>query len=865
MKHAGEDEKDDVDVLEYIDKEYQDIYKQSGIYLGVVSDFKIHPCSYLLYQGNIRKEIGLVKIKENICCVMDGKWAEEYKFLKNDLLKVSVVDLIDKIYKRIGIPLHSVRELLDLCPPESNVWDIYKKGCTLGINQVEQTGTSARAQVYAPTNISELCAFVAAIRPGFKSMYKTFERREHFEYGIKALDDLIQTKEMPHSFILYQEMSMAVLNFAGIPMSECYEIIKNIAKKRVEKVLKYKTQFIDGFTKTLIEHEGQETEVAQKVSNDVWKILEDSSSYSFNACVSGNTQIRRAGSRGRFEPTISEMYRIRNDKEYAVKTNHRPLHDKYRRYGYGNALSMFQDGRVRKNMIVDIHEVGERNVYEVLTESGSSIICTDNHKFPTPDGEKHLCELSTGECLYVVSEYEKNTEKFNFTDGNFQSNIPVKGQRGFQRIPDGASVIYLEARQKRVDVAAPCEVCSRNYDGAKRFELHHKDFDRTHNEESNYVWCCVSCHKKLHYAENRVKVFEKGLPVHTERIVSISPLGTELVYDVEMAVPAHNFLSFNGLITSNSHSYSVAIDSLYGAYLKTNYPLQFYEVFLTLLQEKGEKDRLNEAKNEAESYCKIKFPPYRFGQDNRAIVADFENYAINNSISAIKGFGSAIGDTLYECSLQPLSRFTEVLRWLNQHSIKTSTVEPLIKIDYFAKFGNTNELIQINEMFNFFKCGEAKNLSKEKVADSPYLPFIQTHSNGTNDKGKELKSYAIQSIGGLIKDCEDYILSLGLKDMAYREKASIHLELLGYVDLTTGREEDRRKLLITDIRPLQSKTGGWWGHAVFTKSIGSGKTARLTLKDNLYVDEPIFKGDIIFASVVEKKKEWWYLSGYRKT
>jgi hypothetical protein len=85
---------------------------------------------------------------------------------------------------------------------------------------------------------------VAAIRPGFKAMYKTFERREHFEYGIEALDDLIQTKEMPHSFILYQEMSMAVLNFAGIPMSECYEIIKNIANKRVEKVLKYKTQFI---------------------------------------------------------------------------------------------------------------------------------------------------------------------------------------------------------------------------------------------------------------------------------------------------------------------------------------------------------------------------------------------------------------------------------------------------------------------------------------------------------------------------------------------------------------------------------------------------------------------------------------------
>jgi hypothetical protein len=558
------------------------------------------------------------------------------------------------------------------------------------------------------------------------------------------------------------------------------------------------------------------------------------------------------------------MYHIKNDREYANKTNHRPLHDKYRKYGYGNALSMYPDGRVRKNKIIDIHESGEMNVYEVLTESGASVICTNNHKFPTPDGEKILNDLLIGDSIFVIGQYEKNADKFNFTDGNFKKNTPIKGQCGFQKIPDGASVVYLETRQKRVDTKTQCEVCGHSFDGEKRFELHHKDFDRTHNEESNYIWCCVSCHKKLHYAENRVKVFEKGIPSRTEKIISISPLGTEMVYDIEMAAPAHNYISINGLITSNSHSYSVAIDSLYGAFLKTNYPLQFYEVFLTILQEKGEKDRLNEAKNEAESYFKIKFPPYRFGQDNRAIVADFENHAINNSLSAIKGFGSAIGDTLYECGQQQFECFTDVLRWLNQHSIKTSTVEPLIKIDYFAQFGNTNELLKINEMFNFFKCGEAKNISKEKVSDSPYLPLIQEYSSGTNDKGKELKSYIVKDINGLISGCEDYILSLGLKDMTYREKASVQLELLGYVDLTTGREEDRRKLFITDIHPLQSKTGSWWGHAVFTKSIGSGKTSRLTLKDFMYADNPIFKGDIIYVKVVEKKKEWWYLSDYEK-
>lgn len=89
-----------------------------------------------------------------------------------NLLRVAVVDLINKGYTRAGLKVPTVNELLAMCPPEDPVWDIYRKGCTLGINQVEQPGTASRVGVYAPTNISELCAFIAAIRPGFKSMYK---------------------------------------------------------------------------------------------------------------------------------------------------------------------------------------------------------------------------------------------------------------------------------------------------------------------------------------------------------------------------------------------------------------------------------------------------------------------------------------------------------------------------------------------------------------------------------------------------------------------------------------------------------------------------------------------------------------------
>lgn len=167
VKHAEEDEKDTIDVQDFIEPQYVDIFNDSKEYMGLITSWSIAPCSYLLYAGNIRREIGLVKIKDHVCCLMDGAWAEKKHFLKNDLLKVSVVELIYKSYHAAGMEPPDVNDLLKMAPPEDDCWQMYAKSCVKGLNQVEQPGTSSRVSKYAPRNISEMCAFVAAIRPGY--------------------------------------------------------------------------------------------------------------------------------------------------------------------------------------------------------------------------------------------------------------------------------------------------------------------------------------------------------------------------------------------------------------------------------------------------------------------------------------------------------------------------------------------------------------------------------------------------------------------------------------------------------------------------------------------------------------------------
>ena len=75
LKHADEDEKDDIDVHDYVDKQYWDVFDKSTDFRGLISSWSVAPCSYLLYQGSIREEIGLVKIKDHLCFLIYGHFS----------------------------------------------------------------------------------------------------------------------------------------------------------------------------------------------------------------------------------------------------------------------------------------------------------------------------------------------------------------------------------------------------------------------------------------------------------------------------------------------------------------------------------------------------------------------------------------------------------------------------------------------------------------------------------------------------------------------------------------------------------------------------------------------------------------------
>ena len=291
MKYAEEDDKDLIDIYDYVEKEkYEDLIEGCQQYMGIIDNRKGHPCGTVCYNGDVEEDIGILLCKsettgkEVLTAIIESGTIDAFGFLKQDYLVVDSIGLTYDIYKEIGIEPMTVNELLKEIDNNKKVWDIYLNGYTMCINQCEQDRSTKKVMKYMPQNISELTQFVAGIRPSFKTMYKIFESRQHFDYGIKAFDNLIQDEYCSSSFILYQETLMKVLGFAGFPMGETYTIIKAISKKKDYVIKEAKEKFIPNFAKAILDTKGTtNVKQANEMAHKVWEIVENSAQYGFNS------------------------------------------------------------------------------------------------------------------------------------------------------------------------------------------------------------------------------------------------------------------------------------------------------------------------------------------------------------------------------------------------------------------------------------------------------------------------------------------------------------------------------------------------------------------------------------------------------
>ena len=253
------------------DKEWKPIIEEAERYVGTIVSASVHPCAHVLDNKDLRYEYGVVRMGEFLCVMVTSGEADEYKILKNDYLVVKVWKLIYETFKTINKPIIPVSQLLVSIKDDKRIWDLFKKGLTCTLNQVDSDNGMQQARRYGIESFEQGAFIAAAIRPSFDSWREQFLSKQPYSTGSKDLDNVL---DMTDHYILFQENLMQYFEWLGVSPSESIGLIKKISKKKI------KPEDFDSLEGKLKENWIIQTG-SEDMFEDTWNMIQSCIAYGF--------------------------------------------------------------------------------------------------------------------------------------------------------------------------------------------------------------------------------------------------------------------------------------------------------------------------------------------------------------------------------------------------------------------------------------------------------------------------------------------------------------------------------------------------------------------------------------------------------
>ena len=314
-----------------------------------------------------------------------------------------------------------------------------------------------------------------------------------------------------------------------------------------------------------------------------------------------------------------------------------------------------------------------------------------------------------------------------------------------------------------------------------------------------------------------------------------------------------------------SHSLSYAYDSLYGAYLKSHYPLEYYTVALNYYS--NDATRTGKLTSELKSYgITLEKPKFRYSIDEYFM--DKENNKIYKGTGAIKFLNKecslylySLKDKRYDSFIDLLEEVTNAKDENNKAYVNTRQLDILIKLQYFQEFGNNKKLSII---YDYFKNLYGRKLiAKDKLRDFN-IPDYALKLEGILETEKQ---YKFDNMCNILKLIEKNIPN---ESFDISEQVSFEMDALGYISMTYDVKKNICFVIDVDTKYTPRLT---------LYCLNNGKSVICKVNKNTFKNNPINKNDIIKAIKFEEKykqtlvdgnwkrsdtKEWW-LVAYNKT
>jgi len=188
--------------------------------------------------------------------------------VKLDVLGLRSVSVVNEACKLVGISPNDI----DFNDPE-----IYRNLQELntphGLFQIEADTNYKVCKAVKPRNIEQLSAVLALARPGaldYMDKYASYVNTGTYDSIHPFFDDIL---EYTGGVCLYQEQMMKMAHKIGFTLDEAEILRRIVGKKKVDQVAEWKQKIADKV---------KENKLPTEVGDVLWKVLEDSSNYSFN-------------------------------------------------------------------------------------------------------------------------------------------------------------------------------------------------------------------------------------------------------------------------------------------------------------------------------------------------------------------------------------------------------------------------------------------------------------------------------------------------------------------------------------------------------------------------------------------------------
>ena len=286
-----------------------------------------------------------------------------------------------------------------------------------------------------------------------------------------------------------------------------------------------------------------------------------------------------------------------------------------------------------------------------------------------------------------------------------------------------------------------------------------------------------------------------------------------------------------------SHSLSVGYDSLYGAYLKSHYPLEYYSVVLN--HYKDDTERTKKIVSEL-NYFDIKFNNAKYGYSKGECFFNKKTNSIYKGVGSIKNLNNKVGDELYELSQNNeydnlLDLFIDIQ---NNTTCNSRQLETLIKLDYFDIFGKSQKVLDCYKYFKLLynKKSPKKATLERDILDTSMLKFVENNSTPTNSTYGKLDWY--NALTDIFKNIKD-------DDMSFLNKLSFQNEILGYIDYKNN-SLDKRYALITSVNTKYTPV-------VDTYCLNNGVTCKCKISKKIWNHRPLQENDVIYINSMKRK------------